>query len=313
MKAAIIEQFGKADQLKVADRPLPVAGRGEVLIRVKAAGLNPVDTKIRAGTHISCKDLTLPAILGKEVSGIVVEAGEEAGGLLPGDEVFAFLPSNGGFAQYVAAPSQWVIRKPANVSFETAAAASLAGLTAYQAIHAHLELDGKERVLIQAAAGGVGHLAVQLAKRTGAHVSGTASDRNHDFLVDLGVDQVINYKTERFEEKASGVDAVLDAMGGEVLYRSIAYVKPGGRVVCLPSATRDDPRAVALANGRNVQLIWPMMKPDRDQLQQLARLLEQNKLHVEVSRTFPLEEIVAAHRAVESHRTRGKLALVVEP
>lgn len=312
MKAAIIEQFGKADQLKVADRPLPVAGRGEVLIRVKAAGLNPVDTKIRAGTHISCKDLTLPAILGKEVSGIVVEAGEEAGGLLPGDEVFAFLPSNGGFAQYVAAPSQWVIRKPANVSFETAAAASLAGLTAYQAIHAHLELGGKERVLIQAAAGGVGHLAVQFAKRTGAHVSGTASDRNHDFLVDLGVDQVINYKTERFEEKASGVDAVLDAMGGEVLYRSIACVKPGGRVVCLPSATRDDPRAVALANERNVQLIWPMMKPDRDQLQQLARLLEQNKLHVEVSRTFPLEEIVDAHRAVESHRTRGKLALVME-
>lgn len=306
MKAAIIEEFGPPDHLKIKDRPVPAIGPDDVLIQVEAAGLNPVDTKIRAGTHLSCKNLQLPVILGREVSGVIVKVGAGVKTLAPGQAVFALLPSNGGFAEFAVASAQWVIRKPAGVSFEAAAAVSLVGLTAYQALHTHLQLKPKERILIQAAAGGVGHLAVQFAKMAGAYVIGTASKKNAGYLSSLGVDQVIDYKTERFEEKAEGVDAVLDALGGDVLHRGITCVKPGGRVVCLPSATRDDPKAIELAKARNVRLVWPMMIPDREALVQIADWLERGDLQVTVSNVFTLEAIAAAHRQVESHGTRGK-------
>ena len=306
MKAALLYRFGPADVLQVEETGIPAAGKNEVLIAVALAGINPVDTKIRAGTHISCKDLKLPAVLGKEVSGTVMALGEGVTEFVTGDQVFAFLPANGGFADYTAAASHLVVRKPENVPFDMAAAVPLAGMTAYQAIHEHLELNSGERILIQAAAGGVGHLAVQFAKLAGAHVSGTASGKNAAFLKKIGMDQPIDYKTERFEEKAEGVDAVLDAMGGEILYRSIACVRPGGRVVCLPSYTKDDPKAIALARERKVRLVWPMMHPEADQLRLIAELLEQRKLHVEIDKAFSLEKIVDAHKAVESHGTRGK-------
>lgn len=282
-----------------------------MLIAVKAAGINPVDTKIRMGTHVSCKELLLPAILGKEISGTVIRAAENTG-LAAGDPVFAFLPANGGFAAQAVAPAQLVVKKPQNVSFEVAASVPLTGMTAYQAIHEHLKLAAGERILIQAAAGGVGHLAVQFAKMAGAHVSATASAENRSFLQQLGVDIPIDYKNERFEQKAMGVDTVLDAMGGEVLYRSISCLKPGGRIVCLPSATKDDPKALALAQERNIRLIWPMMHPEKEQLLLIARLLREDKLHVEIDKKFALEDIAEAHRAIESHRTRGKNIILID-
>ncbi|WP_225975298.1 NADP-dependent oxidoreductase [Anseongella ginsenosidimutans] len=311
MNAALFYRFGPADVLRVENTARPAIGEKDVLIRVVAAGLNPVDTKIRAGTHISCKDLVLPAVPGKEVSGRVAALGGQVSGLVPGDPVFAFLPSNGGFAGFASADASLVVKKPENVPFETAASVSLAGMTACQAIHEHLELAAGEHVLIQAAAGGVGHLAVQFAKMAGARVSGTASGDNAPFLVKMGADQPIDYKTEKFEEKAAGVDAVLDAMGGEVLYRSISCVKPGGRVVCLPSFTKNDPKAIALARERNVRLIWPMMHPERDQLLLIAKLLEEGKLQVEIHNKFPLEKIVEANQAMESHGTRGKNVIII--
>lgn len=312
MKAAIIDRFGTPEVLRIAEMPLPVPTGEQVLVRVAAAGLNPVDTKIRAGSHLSSGSLQFPAVLGKEISGTVAEP-DASGIFREGDEVFGFLPANGGFAEYAIAGRDLLVKKPANVSFSAASAVSLAGLTAYQALHDHLELTRGQHVLIQAAAGGVGHLAVQLAKEAGAHVSGTASGRNIAFLEKLGADRAIDYKKERFEEVAGDPDAVLDAMGGEVLYRSIGCVRPGGRVVCLPSSTKDDPRAIALAAERKVRLIWPMMHPEREQLLLLASLLEAGRLRVEVSRVFPLEEIAEAHRAVESHGTRGKNVIMTGP
>ncbi|RYD93091.1 MAG: NADP-dependent oxidoreductase [Sphingobacteriales bacterium] len=193
--------------------------------------------------------------------------------------------------------------------FDDAAGVSLAALTAYQAIHDHLRLLSGQNILIQSAAGGVGHLAVQFAKLTGASVSGTASAKNAAFLRSIGVDQPIDYQNEKFENIAQDLDAVLDTMGGDILYRSITCVKPGGTVVCLPSSTKDDPKAVALAAERGVQLIWFMMQPDIVTLQLIADLMAENKLIVAIDQLLPIEQIVKAHEAVESHSVRGKIVV----
>lgn len=311
MKAAIINQFGSAEELRVSETARPQAAGGQVIVKVKAAGINPVDTKIRSGKHISCKDLTLPAVLGKDFSGVIEERGSGVTDFQPGDEVFGCSFPSGTYAEYLACDASFMVLKPGNLSFEQAAGVPLAALTAYQAIHEHIQLQSGQRILIQAAAGGVGHLAVQFAKLAGAYVYGTASGNNQDFLRELGLDEPIDYKNEKFENKVSELDAVLEAMGGEVLYRSIAAVKPGGTVVCLPSSTKDDPKALALAKERDVNLIWPMMHPDREQLQLFAGLLNDDKLKVHIDRAYALEDISRAHTDMESHKTRGKLIVVI--
>jgi NADPH:quinone reductase-like Zn-dependent oxidoreductase len=307
MKAIIIKEFGAADQLQIAEIEKPTITDDQVLIKVMAAGLNPVDTKIRSGKHISCKNLQLPTILGKDMSGIVETVGKNVSTFKHGDAVFGCI--NHTYAEYVVASPASIVKKPENVSFEEAAAVSLAGLTAYQAINEHLKVVAGQKVLIQSAAGGVGHLAVQFAKLNGAFVYGTASGKNACFLKDLGVDQPINYKEEKFEEIATDLDAVMDTMGGEILYRSISCVKPGGRVVCLPSSTKDDPKAIELARERGVALIWFMMEPKKETLQLFADLMLAQKLKVEVEKVFPMEEIVKAHQTVESQSVRGKVVV----
>jgi NADPH:quinone reductase-like Zn-dependent oxidoreductase len=293
----------------------PQAADHQVLIQIKAAGVNPVDTKVRAGTSGLSKRLRLPIILGWDVSGVVTVAGKAVSVVKPGDEVFGCIefpgPGNA-YAEYVATDPGWLAKKPANISFEEAAAIPLAGLTAYQAIEEQLKIRAGQTILVQAAAGGVGHLAVQFAKILGATVYGTASAKNEAFLKSLGVDQVIDYKNERFEDKVVPLDAVLDAMGGAVLYRSIPCVKAGGVVVCLPSSTKDDPEAMALAERHGVTLTWPLMYPDGGQMKIIAGLLEQGKLRVHVDQTFSLDHIASAHEAVESHRTRGKIVVKID-
>jgi len=309
MKAIIINEFGEADKLQVAETAKPQITADQVLIKIKAAGLNPVDTKIRSGNHISCKNLQLPAILGKDMSGVVESVGENVQGFKPGDAVFGCI--NQTYAEYAVASPDFIAQKPENVSFESAAGVSLAGFTAYQAIDEYLKVSDGQRILIQSAAGGVGHLAVQFAKLKGAFVYGTASGKNAGFVKELGVDQYINYKEEKFEEIATDLDAVMDTMGGDVLYRSISCVKPGGRVVCLPSSTKDDSKAVALAKERGVELIWFMMAPQKEELRLFSELLKNGQLKVEVDRVFPMEEIVEAHRLVESHGVKGKVVVRV--
>ncbi|WP_069659909.1 NADP-dependent oxidoreductase [Arcticibacter eurypsychrophilus] len=309
MKAVIITQFGPAEELHLAEMDKPIANDDQVVIKVMAAGINPVDTKIRSGNHISSKNLHLPAILGKDVSGIIDSVGKNITYFKPGESVFGCNNAGKTYAEFTLADPDSVVKKPKEMSFEEAAAAPLASLTAYQAINDHLKLKPNQKVLIQAAAGGVGHLAVQFAKINGAYVYGTASAKNTEFLKQLGIDEVIDYKNERFEDKVPPLDAVLDAIGGDVLYRSIACVKPGGTIVCLPSSTKDDPKALALAIKHRVKLIWPMMYLNRDQLQLIADLLEHHKLKVEIDSVFPLEDIIQAHKAIESHDTKGKIVV----
>lgn len=310
MKAIIIKEFGGIDELQLAEVKKPDRTEDQILIKVMAAGINPVDAKIRSGKHVSSSQLQLPAILGREMSGIVESVGEHVKEFKVGDSVFGSI--NNAYATYVVANPETIVKKPENISFEIAAAVSIAGLTAYQAIHDHLKVSSGQRVLIQSAAGGVGHLAVQFAKLQGAFVSGTASAKNIEFLKELGVDLPIDYKNEKFEEIATHIDAVMDTMGGEILYRSIALVKPGGKVVCLPSSTKDDSKAIALAQEKGVELIWFMMQPKKEELQEIADLLKAEKLRVEIQQVFTMQEIAQAHLLIESHGVRGKIVIRLE-
>jgi len=310
-----MNEFGDADVFEITDLEKPVPNDDQVLIKVIAAGINPVDTKVRAGTSGMSKQLQLPAILGWDVSGVIEAAGENVTGFQPGNPVFGCIGFPGlgkAYAEFTVADPGLLAKKPNNISFEEAAAVPLAGLTAYQAINEHLKIFAGQKILIQAAAGGVGHLAVQFAKLNGAFVSGTASGKNEQFLKNIGVDQFINYKTEKFEDIVQDLDAVLDAMGGEVLYRSIPCVKRGGRVVCLPSSTKNDPKAMALAQQYGVELTWPMMHPNGEEMKIISGLLEDKKLKVFVDKIFTLDQVSWAHKAVETHTTKGKVVLKIQ-
>ena len=315
MKAAIINEFGDADVLQITEVDKPQINEEQVLIKVKAIGINPVDTKVRAGTSGISKQITLPVILGWDVSGTIVNVGKNVTQFKTGDDVFGcvgFPRLGNAYAEFTLADPKLLAIKPNNISFEAAAAVPLAGLTAYQAINEELKVSSEQRILIQAAAGGVGHLAVQFAKINGALVIGTASEKNEKFLKSIGVDQVIDYKKEKFEERVQDVDAALDAMGGEILYRTISCVKRGGIVVCLPSSTKNDPKAIELANERNIKLIWPMMRPDGEQMRLIANLAQDKKMKVSVDKIFTLDQITWAHKAVETHQTKGKVVVKVD-
>lgn len=315
MKAAIINEFGNADVLQITEVYKPEINEEQVLIKVKAIGINPVDTKVRAGTSGISKQIKLPVILGWDVSGIVENVGKNVTQFKTGDQVFGcvgFPRLGNAYAEFTIADPNLLAIKPNNISFEEAAAIPIAGLTAYQAINEELKVSSGQKVLIQAAAGGVGHLAVQLAKMNGAFVIGTASGKNEKFLKSLGVDQFIDYQKEKFEDVVHEVDAALDAMGGNVLYRTISCVKRGGIVVCLPSSTKNDPKAIELANERNIQLTWPMMRADGEEMRIIASLLQEKKLKVFVDKIFTLDQIAWAHKAVETHQTKGKVVVKVE-
>ncbi len=312
MKAAIINQFGEAEELQITNVSMPANSDDQVLIKVIAAGINPVDTKVRAGTSGMSKQIKLPAILGWDVSGIIEKAGKNFVDFKPGDQVFGCIGFPGlgkAYAEFTVADPKLLAKKPNNISFDEAAAVPLVGLTAYQAIHEHLKVTSGQKILIQAAAGGVGHLAVQFAKLNGACVIGTASGKNEIFLKTVGTDKVIDYKKEKFEDLVNDLDALLDAMGGEVLYRSIPCVRRGGIVVCLPSSTKDDPKAIELAKKYGIKLIWPMMHANGDQMKLIAALLEQKKLKVAIDKIFTLDQIAWAHKAVETHNSKGKVVV----
>jgi NADPH:quinone reductase-like Zn-dependent oxidoreductase len=315
MKAAIINEFGPPEVLQIKEIEKPVANEEQVLIKIKSIGINPVDTKVRAGTSGVSKKISLPAILGWDVSGIIEEVGKNVSGFKMGDEVFGCIGFPGlgkTYAEYTVADPDLLAKKPRNISFDEAAAIPLAGLTAYQAINEELNISSGQKILIQAAGGGVGHLAVQFAKLNGAYVIGTASEKNEKFLKSLGIDKLINYKKEKFEDEVHDLDAVLDAMGGEVLYRSISCVKRSGAVVCLPSSTKNDPKAIEIAAEKGIRLMWPMMRPDGKEMRLIAHLLEEKKIKVKVDKIFTLDQIAWAHKAIETHQTSGKVVVRID-
>jgi NADPH:quinone reductase-like Zn-dependent oxidoreductase len=309
MKAYELKEAGSVDQLQIIEIAKPVAAANEVVIKSKAISINPVDIKTRNGKSLynDFKQNYSPIIIGWDVSGVIESVGDQVTQFKPGDEVFGMInfPGHGkAYAEYVSAPANQLAKKPANISHEEAAAATLAALTAYQILRNYIK-PGYD-ILIQAGAGGVGHFAIQIAKMMGAHVRTTVSAKNTTFVKGLGADEVIDYTQQPFENVVSNLHFVLDALGGDTLKRSVQIVKEGGKIVSLPSGAIID-EINELAKSRNVEAIFQMVVSNGDDMQQIAEWLQTGKLKAEVSQVFPFEQLRDAHTAVESGRTRGKV------
>ena len=309
MKAVRIHEYGTPDVLVYEDAPRPKPGTGEVLVRVHAAALNPVDWKIRAGYVKNWLHYTLPMIPGWDFSGVIDSVGPDAGQWKPGDQVYGRpdISRDGTYAEYLVVRASEIAAKPRSIDHIHSAALPLAGLTAWQALFDTAALTAGQSVLVHAAAGGVGSLAVQLAKWAGAHVAGTASGRNQFLLRDLGVDQPIDYQTTRFEDVVHDVDVVLDSMAGETRSRSWKVLKKGGILVTLLG---QGPLEEAASYG--VRGVGIMAKPDPKELDEIAALVDLRKLKPVIEAVFPLQEAAKAHQLGETNRARGKIVLRVD-
>ena len=314
MRAIVQERFGGPEVLHLAQVPQPEPLPTEVLVRVHAAGVNPVDWKTRNGKGAAAAMGPLPFTVGWDVSGVVEQTGRGVTRFAPGDEVFGmprFPRQAAAYAEYIVAPSRQLARKPRNLSHIEAGAVPHAALTAWQAIVDTAGLEAGQRILIHGAAGGVGHLAVQVAKSTGATVVGTAKAAQHDFLRGLGADQLIDYTARRFEDEVADVDVVLDLIGGETSLRSVSTLRTGGLLILVPSAA--DQSVLGEAERRGIRATNIMVEPDYPALEQIAELAESGRLQVEIDAVFPLDEAARAHEHGESRSGRGKIALSVVP
>ncbi|MCI3242191.1 MULTISPECIES: NADP-dependent oxidoreductase [Streptomyces] len=310
MRAISQDDLGGPEVLKQVELPRPEPRTNEVLVRVRAAGVNPTDWKHRATGGFLGRP---PYVLGWDVSGVVEAVGIGVAHFKPGDEVYGMLSypfGHGSHAEYVAAPARWFAHKPASVDHTQAGALPLVSLTAWQALVENAGLQPGQRVLIHAAAGGVGHVAVQIAKARGAHVIGTASAGKHEFLRGLGADETIDYRETDFAEAVKDVDVVLDTIGGDTGMRSLRVLRPGGIVVSIiPMGSSDFPEE---AERLGVRALRMLVDASRSGLEAITELVEAGKLRPEIAGTFPLAEAAEAHRQGETNRTAGKLVLLVD-
>ncbi|WP_042365831.1 NADP-dependent oxidoreductase [Streptacidiphilus neutrinimicus] len=307
MKAAVINQYGQVgDVVTVTEVPTPAVGPRDVLIEARAAGVNPVDHLIVKG-FMSAGPLAQPLVIGSEVAGLVSAVGAEVTDLSVGDEVFARVdPRVGGaFAEYVAVDRSLVAAKPQKLSFEEAASLPLVGLTAWQALTEQSQVGPGTRVLVHGGAGGVGSVAVQLAKHLGAEVVATAGGDGVDLVRKLGADQVVDYRAEQFDEVLGGFDVVFDTVGGATQDRSFRVLKPGGTLVSIvPIADAEAKKAEW-----NVEARAFMMRPHGEQLTHLASLVASGELQPLLETTYPLDDTVEALQKVERGGARGKTVL----
>ncbi|MEU4928902.1 NADP-dependent oxidoreductase [Streptomyces yokosukanensis] len=308
MKAISYRRYGGPEVLEYGEVRDPTVGPDQVLVKVRAAAVNPVDWKCREGRLDALLDAVFPVIPGWDVSGVVVRPGAAVTEFAAGDEVIGYCRedflSRGTFAEYVAAPVRALARKPRTLSFEEAAGLPLAGLTAYQVLAGALGVNRGETVLVHAAAGGVGSLAVQIAVHLGARVIGTASERNHAYVRDLGGEPVAYGEGLAGRVRAlvpEGVDAVFDTVGGDTLKTSANLLAPEGRLASIA-----DPDVLGYG-GR-----YCFARPDAEDLTALSRLAEQGVVSVHVQETFPLERTADAHRLNQEGRTRGKIVVTMD-
>lgn len=311
MKAIVLNGPGGTDKLEYKELDIPAIHAGEVLVKVKAISINPVDVKVREGygVYAAFKNAD-PLILGWDISGIVTESKSEL--FKPGDAVFGMVhfPGHGkAYAEYVAAPAGQLALKPANVSFEAAAAATLVALTAWQALVTNGKVHKGQRVLVHAAAGGVGHIAVQLAKYLGAVVTGTSSARNKDFVAGLGADGHIDYNGYNWRAQQPEYDFVLDTVGGDNVNNSIAVTKNGGTIISIPSGIPEDIAGRAGEKGVHAQFM--LVKSNGADMKQIAELLEQGGITPHISQTFAFEQMREAHLQIETGKTTGKILVLV--
>ena len=308
MKAVRIERYGDEEVIEIAEVDQPKPGTGEVLVKVKAAAVNPVDWKIRDGLG-EVFGLKPPLILGCEVAGTVETVGgpSRTGGsdFEVSDDVYVYLSAySGGYAEYIAAPASEFVRKPKQIDFDTAASVPVGALTAWQGIFDHGKLTSGQRILITGASGAVGSMAVQLANVKGAHVIGTGSGRNEEFVRGLGADEFIDYKKAKFEEEVSDVDVVFDTVGSETQDRAFQTLKRGGVLV---STVNPPSEEKAKQFGVTGTMVFMMSKAD--QLAEINRLVESGKLKVRVATVLPLAEVKKALQLSATGHADGKIIL----
>jgi NADPH:quinone reductase-like Zn-dependent oxidoreductase len=330
MLAVLAEQYGSPDVLEIADVPVPKVGPNGVLVQVHASSVNPVDWKLRKGLLDPLWKLRFPVIWGCDCSGVVAEVGSSVTLFKPGDEVYGFKHGKvaqtyrGTYCEYAVLPENTLARKPANLSHEQAAAVPLAAVTAWQALVYQGKMRSGSRVLVHAGAGGVGTFAIQIGKAFGAVVAATAGTRNQHLLRELGAYLPIDYTREKFEDKVSGYDAVLDGVGKEVWGRSFKVLRFGGRLVTLtvPIPSRSSNRLQffgsailgvgagkvrGLLTGKRLRIA--SVKPRGGDLEKITALIEAGKIHPVVGQVFPFEQIAEAHRLSEAGHARGKIVV----
>jgi alcohol dehydrogenase len=332
MKAAFIRHYGSNDAIEISDQPMPIVGPRDVLIKVRAASINPVDYKIRSGGLKTILPLKFPLILGSDCSGVVEKVGAEVRAFKPGDEVYARLEKDriGAYAEYAVADESSVSLKPVNLSYVEAASIPLVGLTAWQALIDLGKLQAGQKVLIHAGSGGVGTFAIQLAKHLGATVATTVGARNVDLAKQLGADVVIDYNTQKFEALLSDYDLVFDTQGDDTQHRSFNVLKRGGALVTIAGIpTAEFGRAwgvnpiirlvmgfknrvsTKLARERGVNFTYLFMHPSGEQLRDIAKLIESGKIKPVIDKTFDLDHVRDALRYSESGRAVGKVVITI--
>lgn len=307
MRAAFYEDFGELDNIQTGNMERPDPGEGEVLIRVKSAGVNPVDAAVARGMLKDAIPAEFPVIPGWDVAGVVENRGHAARRFQEGDKVYAYarrpVIQHGTFAEYISLPESYLARTPGKISIEEAGGIPLVGLTAYQSLFDAGSLKEGETLLILGASGGVGSVAIQLAKNAGATVIGVASEKNHDYMKELGADEVIDYSKGNVGEMvdevaADGVDMIFHCSRGDSLSQSKRTLKEGGRLISITNSGPDVPDSVTFQ--------YVFVEPNAVQLNHLSELADEGKLTLPVSKTFSLDEAGDALRDVESLHSKGK-------
>lgn len=313
MKAITLANIGGTENLILTEIPTPEIKENEVLVRVKAIGINPVDAFVR--NHQFALDMFLQpepgeaVIIGWDISGVVEAVGKQVKQWKAGDEVFGMVNFRGhgkAYAEYVAAPADQLAEKPGNISHEEAAAATLAALTAWQALVTYGKVKAGEKVLIHGAGGGVGHYAVQIAKHFGAYVIGTGSASKKDFILGLGADEFIDHTAARFEDIVNDADVVIDSLFGDHIFRSLEAVKEGGRVIALLVPFTDE-KLVGKVREKKLYAHTLNVTSNGNDMQQLAALLKSGEVKSHVSATYPFENMAKAHDAIETGKTLAKI------
>jgi len=330
MKALTFQRYGKSPGLGMTERPRPVPKPDELLVEVHAAGLNPIDNMLMTGAFKPVVKLGLPATVGSDVAGVVVEVGSRVTRFKPGDAVFAsvFDLDRGTLADYVAVPEAVAAPKPANLDFVQAASVPMVGLTAWQALKERIGLRAGQKVFIPAGSGGIGTFAIQLAKVLGASVATTTSTRNVDFVRGLGADEVVDYKQQQFQDVLRDYDAVLGTVKGEVIEQSVGILKPGGRIASLVGPLDAafarkrglnvllrivfglmSRKILRLAGKRGVAYSFLFVHPDGGQLAEIGALLESGRLRPVIDKVFPFEQATDALAYLAQGRARGKVVV----
>ncbi|MGP4071015.1 NADP-dependent oxidoreductase [Piscibacillus sp. B03] len=310
MKAIVMKEYGHKDVLQEQEFEKPTPEEGQVVVKVHATSINPIDWKLREGYLKDMVPFEFPIILGWDVAGVVDEVGEGVTDYQVGDKVFARpeLTNRGTYAEYTVVDAHLLAKIPENISYEEAAATPLTALTAYQCLFEHGSVKEDDKVLVHAGSGGVGSFAIQLAKNAGAYVATTCSTKNVELVKELGADEVIDYTKQNFEEELSDYDFVLDTLGGDIQEKSYKVLKSGGELASVAAPPEEEK-----ANEHGVKAFFVWLEPKGEQLKEIADQMENGKLKVIIGHRFPLTEqgIQDAHELSETHHAKGKIVINV--